>query len=282
MENLYEYINKENWNYDSFSPNKAYVCSEISRLVYEYKPQKVKDRVNIYEIDQNTLKSENQEVQRFVTLLFNRDFRVIFIIETSNIITFGISFGRVVIVASRGTSYWKDWFINFNILKVQTFLPKLKLHKGFNNIAEISQYVAWSKIFDKPVPVYFTGHSLGGALSAVLFFKFKNENKRGINPNNIKSAYTFGMPRIANRNVVQFDKIYHFYNPLDVVPKVPMEVLGFSNLCPEYTFEANQIVKKDVRNLPEYLKSIYLFMTGKLIKKQHDILWYKDQIKKSL
>lgn len=207
MENLYKFINRENWTNDSFSTTKAYVCSEISRLVYEYKPQKVKDRINIYEIDQHTLKSENQEVQRFISLLFNRDFRVLFIIETNKIITFGISFGRVVIVASRGTSYWKDWFINLNILKVQTFLPKLKLHKGFNDIAEISQYTAWSKIFDKSEPVYFTGHSLGGALSAVLFFKFKNQKKRGINPDNIKSAYTFGMPRIANRNVPQFDNI---------------------------------------------------------------------------
>lgn len=282
MENLYEYINKENWNNDLFSERKAYVCSEISQLIYDYKPQKVKDRVNIYEIDQHTLKCKNQEVQRFVDLLFSRDFRIIFIIETSKVITIGISFGRVIIVASRGTSYWKDWFINLNLLKVNTFIPKLRLHKGFNDIAEISQYTAWSKIFDKSDPVYFTGHSLGGALSAVLFFKFKNQSKRGINPINIKSAYTFGMPRIANRNVIEFDKIFHFYNPLDIVPKVPMEILGFSNISPEYTFKDNYIIKKNNRDSPRYMKSIYLFITRRLIKKQHDIMWYKNQIKKSL
>lgn len=281
MSNLYNYINGTDWHDDSFSAQKSFVCSEVSKLIYEYKPQKVKDRINFYKIDQSTLNVKNQHVQKFVSLLFSRDYRVLFVLETRSSVTIGISFGRVVIIASRGTSYYKDWLINLNIKKVPTPVGNLCLHKGFNNIAELSKYKIWNEIFDISEPVYFTGHSLGGALSAILYFKFRFQNKRGVNISNIKSAYTFGMPRISNINASQFNKIFHFYNNLDIVPKVPMEILGFKNISPEYTIADTIIIMTTLREKPKYRKSFNLFIKRKLFK-QHDINWYITEIKKAL
>src|SRR5690606_30666659 len=105
--------------------------------------------------------------------------------------------------------------------------------------------------------------------------------KRGVNISNIKGAYTFGMPRISNINVSQFKKIFHFYNNLDIVPKVPMEILGFKNVSPEYTIADTIIIMTTLREKPKYRKSFNLLIKRKLFK-QHDINWYIKEIKKAI
>ena len=67
--------------------------------------------------------------------------------------------------------------------------------------------------------VYFTGHSLGGAIATIAAFDFKRNN-----PSKTVHCYTFGAPTAGNKTFAnQFDKIidesWRFVHPDDIVPK---------------------------------------------------------------
>ena len=68
---------------------------------------------------------------------------------------------------------------------------------------------------DKPLPLFITGHSLGGAL-ALLATKLVAPNVNG-------ACYTFGAPRIGNYEYFRFLKtpVYRIVNSSDIVPRVP-------------------------------------------------------------
>jgi len=241
-ENLYNYINKANWTNKIFDENKAYVCSKFSQLVYGYKPKDVVNRTEFYEISENVL-AENINIRQFRDQLFNNDFILLFILETPSSVTIGISIYKAIIVASRGTSYWKDWGINVNFLKNDICkFNNLKFHRGFNKIALIKIDEVYKCLKKQKAPIYFTGHSLGGALSGIFYYNFTNSclSNNSLLIQNIKSAYTFGMPRFCNKDI--FTGLYHIYNPIDIIPRIPPKIFGYCNLKNEY--ELTQISLK--------------------------------------
>ena len=70
------------------------------------------------------------------------------------------------------------------------------------------------------LPLFITGHSLGGAL-ALLATKLVAPNVSG-------ACYTFGAPRVGNYEYFRFIKtpVYRVVNSADVVPRVPPGVLS--------------------------------------------------------
>ena len=66
-----------------------------------------------------------------------------------------------------------------------------------------------------PLPLFITGHSLGGALALLA--------TRLIAPDVTGACYTFGAPRIGNYEFFRFIKtpVYRVVNSADVVPRVP-------------------------------------------------------------
>ena len=66
-----------------------------------------------------------------------------------------------------------------------------------------------------PLPLFVTGHSLGGALALLA--------TRLIAPDATGACYTFGAPRIGNYECFRFIKtpVYRVVNSSDVVPRVP-------------------------------------------------------------
>ena len=73
----------------------------------------------------------------------------------------------------------------------------------------------------QPLPLFITGHSLGGAL-ALLATKL-------IAPNINGACYTFGAPRVANYEYFEFVKtpVYRVVNSADLVPRVPPGVFMY-------------------------------------------------------
>lgn len=279
-EKLYIYSNKVNWKDNDFSIEKAYILSKISKFIYLYKRKSPKDRVNFYDL--NTLDTEIPEnLLEFQKLLSSNEILLLFVLETPFGVTIGILYCNVIIVASRGTKYWKDWCINLNILKTKTIFDGVKFHKGFNRIADISIYKIWEKLAKRNEPIYFTGHSLGAAVSAILFINFKYRFLKYISNSQIISAYTFGMPRFSNNNLFPLENIHHFYNDLDIVPKIPFEIMGFKNLPYEYTFDNNRLIKTRKRKRCQFFKSMRLFFKRKLLA-EHDIDLYSKLIKSSI
>ncbi|UPT69959.1 MAG: lipase family protein [Flavobacterium sp. JAD_PAG50586_2] len=269
-ENLYKYINAADWNDTSFSVTKAYVCAKFSQLIYEYKPTSLNDRTSFYDINDETLRNY-KNISQFNSLLSNSDMNLLFIAEDRHSVTVGISAFRVVIVASRGTAVKKDWLINLNFPKNKACkLEKLNFHRGFHNIALKTLDKIHKRLAREDAPVCFTGHSLGGALTGILYFYFRsNCNCRGshaILKRNSISAYTFGMPMFSNKKSPTFDNLYHIYNQKDIVPAIPPKSLKFQQNGIQYEISVSGLNKVENHKFINFKKFIKLIFNGKVVK----------------
>lgn len=159
---------------------------------------------------------------------------------------------RVVIISLRGTRalYLSDWMTDITITKTESIVGSkiVKFHTGFYRaITECLEYI--SAVMEKrfghfapPLPVYITGHSLGGAMAAIAYaldgkpFSSKYNYGRVMRaPLGAFSSYSIGMPRYGNIDaILSLPSPYHIYNDKDVVPGVPPRWLGFENALGEY------------------------------------------------
>jgi pimeloyl-ACP methyl ester carboxylesterase len=137
-----------------------------------------------------------------------------------------IARGPDLIVLSRGTQSVQDWETDFRVGLVH---PRgtddnLRVHAGF--------YAAFEKLADDTsglrhrldeikketvgkIPIYITGHSLGGALAQIASAVFGDDQ--------VAACYTFGSPRVGNPDFDLWVKVpsYRLINHADLVPQVP-------------------------------------------------------------
>jgi triacylglycerol lipase len=120
---------------------------------------------------------------------------------------------RFSVLVFRGTQgRISNWLFNLSTT-LSPWPSGGNVHKGF----KLLLLEAWGEIVHHlsglPEPVYYAGHSLGGAL-AVLAASLKKP----------EAVYTFGSPRIGNCDFVNSIKhinIYRVVNPRDIVAGVP-------------------------------------------------------------
>lgn len=113
----------------------------------------------------------------------------------------------------RGTSLGiYNWIYNLDCL-LSAWPQGGRVHRGF----KILLLEAWDEIEQMlnslTGSIYYTGHSLGGALAVLAATLRKPE-----------AVYTFGAPRMANRSFLeatQHINIYRVVNPQDIVACVP-------------------------------------------------------------
>ncbi len=136
-----------------------------------------------------------------------------------------------IVVAFRGTEPTKMSDIRTDLRAALMDAPGLKdsrarVHTGFYKalnddpidgdsiIKRISHVLQQDE--HKTLPVFVTGHSLGGAL-AVVATRYIANGSRG-------ACYTFGQPRVSNQhfNDQIFTPLYRVVNAADIVPAVPM------------------------------------------------------------
>jgi hypothetical protein len=122
----------------------------------------------------------------------------------------------MVILAFRGTEMNpRDIHSDVNAVLV-TLSGEEKVHSGFlKAFNHVSDAIADDLAKNKGVPIYITGHSLGGAL-AVMATRLLVSDSQG-------ACYTFGGPRVGNAKVDDQIKtpIYRIVNSADLVPRVP-------------------------------------------------------------
>jgi triacylglycerol lipase len=144
--------------------------------------------------------------------------------------------GNFLVTAFRGSEQKvNDWLTNADA--VPTALPNGQLvHTGFYSSFRTIEHKLRTLLQEEldqagaPVPIYYTGHSLGGAwalLAACLLF-----------PEHPGGCYTYGAPRIANYEFFFPLKIpvYRVVNSADIVPRVPPGVLLTFSLYWLFTF----------------------------------------------
>ena len=100
--------------------------------------------------------------------------------------------------------------------------PKVRVHPGFWKAFSVVKKDLLDIINapeNKDLPLYITGHSLGGALAVVATYVLDSDR--------IAACYTFGGPRVGNLQFGQCMKppVYRVINASDIVPRVPPGVL---------------------------------------------------------
>jgi triacylglycerol lipase len=100
-----------------------------------------------------------------------------------------------------------------------------RVHRGFK--AEVDRL--WPRLEQALVsntrPVWFTGHSLGGAMAAIC----AGRCRLSFIQSTPRALFTFGSPRIGNRKYVNHVRLeyYRFVNNNDIVPQVPPVWAGY-------------------------------------------------------
>ncbi len=127
----------------------------------------------------------------------------------------------MAVVCFRGTKQIKDWMTNLDIKPVPIKDPGTgaiigNMHKGFHD-AYMSVHDDISERLKgyEDLPLYITGHSLGGALAVVATWYQSSER--------LAACYTFGAPRVGDQNLIDRFKtpIYRIVNGPDPVTLVP-------------------------------------------------------------
>jgi predicted lipase len=153
-------------------------------------------------------------------------------------------------ISLRGTQSLYDLFADLDI-RMATFSSQrnslVRLHRGFfDAVASCFDEVVLrvSERLQPDTPVYVTGHSLGGAMAALMnammlegmhwrsSMRFASNSYRDLFP---RACYSFGMPRYGNRYAVAFLAVpYHVFNERDLIPTVPPRFLGFADSPDEF------------------------------------------------
>jgi hypothetical protein len=132
-------------------------------------------------------------------------------------------------ITFRGTDSYRDILTDVNINRVNLSLKNIKeshsplVHSGFyNQFLELKQDIDQVLSDYTDNDIYFSGHSLGGALATIASLKYKYEY-----PEKNIHCITFGSPRVGNYKFTEYfnnkiDHSYRFVNDNDPVPCIPI------------------------------------------------------------
>jgi hypothetical protein len=246
----------DDWHSDSFTWAKAYVACAFAAVAYEELAQfelKKAKRAKVIPCDRyqghvarwfnEQRRASVRDLDTNATIEINVRGRVIVAISKLT---------RVIFISLRGTTLsFADFKADLDARKVRYSLgfgESVKLHRGFLDAVlecfdEVVEKVA--SINDQHVPVYITGHSLGGAMAAIFharlaeheFHPFVQRRRHRIAPS--LSCYTFGMPRYGDLVAKSLlPQPYHTFNEFDAVPTLPPTFIGFADSANERCLNA--------------------------------------------
>lgn len=279
-------VERDNSN---FCWKKAYGCSLASLLSYDSVSEyevKNQDRMKIIPCEYfiERLKSKTSvsmgEDEGFI---LQDDDSSIYVIEKDDVIVTILRVVNDIFISVRGTALLHDFKTNLDFFKVREIPNKnflTKFHSGFFKAAKSCFYDVLTEldnsIKDKgSVNIYVTGHSLGGAIAAIVFHFF---NDRGFHHrmHNYKrhsiSCYTFGMPRYGNKYALLLHRNpFHIHNLFDIVPSVP----------PSWAFyddDVNDICIDNFRNVIRPSRKGSFGVKISILSSSFDFLKCKDHV----
>ena len=159
-------------------------------------------------------------------------------------------------IAVRGTDNLRNWLVDSDYVEKhcsQKFAEQtlsIDLHSGFYQ-ASTAVWEAIQRHLNQNYKTRITGHSLGGAIAAILMMFCKDAGY------SLDKCITFGQPKITNRDGAK--KAAHLpllrvINQEDVVPTVPPNSLlnlkrgGYVHFVPEVQLEPNSYVFRSEHN----------------------------------
>jgi triacylglycerol lipase len=150
-----------------------------------------------------------------------------------------------VTIAFPGTACREDWLTDLNIRQIP-FL-RGKIHRGFHEALDL----VWHDLFEvfnqwqyPDKKVWFTGHSLGGALAVLSAARLRRAHFP------VEGIYTFGQPCVGDKLFRQdFERdlrhvTFRFVNEEDVVPRALL-CLGYCHAGQEYFIDRDGVIHKE-------------------------------------
>lgn len=128
----------------------------------------------------------------------------------------------------------KDFVTDLRIGPTPLLEDGIAVHEGFRIALDSIWPDIQQALNEMDSPIFFTGHSLGGALATVAAARWTPQ-----------ALYTFGSPRVGNAAFVETLRdvpTYRIVDDWDLVPIVPPETLGF-----EHVGELIQLHERQVR-----------------------------------
>jgi Lipase (class 3) len=247
----------DDWESDAFGWQKAYVAAVFAAVAYEEVPQfelKKSKRAKLIPCDRYQAHVSRWETeQRRATLKdLDTNAQIEVIVRGRVIITIS-RLRKVVFVSFRGTTLsFADFKADLDVRKVRYqsgFGESARLHRGFFDAVIECSYEVVERLrslnTDPYVPVYVTGHSLGGAMAAIFYAKLEENDfhpfghrRRHLIPRAI-SCYTYGMPRYGDASAkALLPQPFHTFNELDAIPTLPSRLLGYADSANERCLNA--------------------------------------------
>jgi triacylglycerol lipase len=153
-----------------------------------------------------------------------------------------------MMVVCRGTepTKWDDIQADANAWTVAMEIGRI--HSGFHGHVDVLWPRIETLLKDNKLPVWFAGHSLGGAMATLCAARCKWSEIES----NPRAIYTFGSPRVGDRKFVKFLRTRHFrwVNNNDIVPRVPPRWLGYRHVGKEIYLSR----RGRIRSLPTWLR----------------------------
>lgn len=147
------------------------------------------------------------------------------------------------VIACRGTepNEWTDIRADVDAVAVLAETAG-KVHRGFKREVDNLWPMLETSLMNNKQPVYFTGHSLGGAMAKICASRCLLSHI-STNP---QQLFTYGSPRVGNRSYVKFVTLdhYRFVNNNDIVTRVPPIWLGYQHSGHEVYFNRNGDIKQ--------------------------------------
>ncbi len=140
-------------------------------------------------------------------------------------------------IVCRGTepNQWNDIKADANAWTVASEVGRV--HSGFHSEVNELWPLLEQQIKENQRPMWFAGHSLGGAMAAVCAVRCKISPI----PSNPQAIFTYGAPRVGDRSYSSYLKVKHYrwVNNNDIVPRVPPRWLGYRHMGQEIYIDRN-------------------------------------------
>ncbi len=168
--------------------------------------------------------------------------------------------GRVAILAYRGTEPTNaiNWLTDADVHPDKVAIPlagsdrRYAVHEGFYRNVRATRYELIAALQDALQggleALYITGHSLGGAMAALMAVMLVTEPAYAPIAEKLRAVYTFGQPMIGSPELAEAcddhgflgTNVIRYIYRHDVVPWLPPGDSGrFAHFGPEYRFEGN-------------------------------------------
>ena len=156
---------------------------------------------------------------------------------------FGNRFDCMIVCRGTEPNQWNDikadanaWTVAFDVGRV---------HSGFHTEVNELWPLLEQQIKENQRPMWFSGHSLGGAMAAVCAVRCKISPI----PSNPQAIFSYGAPRVGDRTYTSFLKVKHYrwVNNNDFVTRMPPEFLGYRHKGQEIYLNAYGQIRRLTR-----------------------------------